>query len=758
MYMVPSTIPGAGRGIVAGRNFSLLDSLESVPTILHPVRTMDASQLKNYGFGSGYDEYSLIIVGPGNIYNHWDPHTLDRYWSDDAEPDPRNAEAPFTLFKEVDYRVKADTILEGEEMFETYGGNWFKRFDAGSQRRVSEATEAAQRMDKSDLAQYGHCITDVRVGPSNVEDAGKGLFAARDFAAGEVVTISPVLALPRDVVDDSASDSVLLNYCYSRNDSDLALFPINYAPMINHARGEGANVEMGWYDWSPAVAALSAKYHPDIVNAVQDMKLSDKLKMSAQELYSADFAPLDIAYRAKRPIKQGEELFLDYGKDWEAAWERYTAAAAAHSENSEDDTEVLEFRSYLELPESMHQPHWTTQPDTHCGMFLVPSTIPGAGRGVVAGRLFRADEWIEDAPTIVVSHYASEHSQLKNYVFGSGDTNFPLIIFGPGNIYNHRKPHTLGRFGRAEEVEKAPSQNPLPYTDSCAVLYQTLAAIGTGDEMYETYGDHWFNRFAEKKADTDAEGAAQAPRDVTEAKVAAQRMNNTDMLQHGICLTDTAVRTSTLSHAGRGLFAARAFAAGEVVTVSPVLALPKAVVDQSMHDNTVLMNYCFASPDSDLVLFPLNYGPLINHAAGEGANAAVGWYDWSPAVAALSAKYHPDTLGAAQDLKLADKLKKSAQELYSADFAPLDIAYRATRPIQAGEELFFDYGTAWQEAWAAYHEVFTQWLNQQLHTGVSMEEALASSDPAKPQFRAYLNAPEGLYQPHWRSWEERSEL
>jgi len=214
---------------------------------------MDSCQLKNYGFGTGHNSHALIIVGPGNIYNHHNVHTIGRFWNDTVEKDPTNAGVPFTAFRPIHYKTLYP-IAAGEEMFETYGTNWFQRLGNGhSDRKVVEATQQAKLMDLADLEQHGHCLTDVEIKESTIRNAGNGLFATRDFEVGEVVTVSPVLALPKHVVDDSAVDSVLKNYCFSREKSELALLPINYGPMINHQAGDGANVEVGWYDWSPAV-------------------------------------------------------------------------------------------------------------------------------------------------------------------------------------------------------------------------------------------------------------------------------------------------------------------------------------------------------------------------------------------------------------------------------------------------------------------------------------------------------------------------
>ena len=44
---------------------------------------------------------------------------------------------------------------------------------------------------------------------------GRGLFAARDFSAGELITVSPILTLPSERVEETYEDSVLVNFCYT---------------------------------------------------------------------------------------------------------------------------------------------------------------------------------------------------------------------------------------------------------------------------------------------------------------------------------------------------------------------------------------------------------------------------------------------------------------------------------------------------------------------------------------------------------------
>jgi len=741
LYLVPSTIPGAGRGVVAGIEFSVGANIESVPTLPVPIRTMDSTQLKNYGFGSGNDDFALIIFGPGNIYNHRKLNTLSRYWaSDDEVTIAHDLSTPHTESTQILYRAK-EKIKVGEEMYETYGENWFVRFQNGPSNDVTEAEQVAKVMSVSDMQQHGHCLTDVDIRPSSIPGAGAGLFAMKTFQAGEVVTISPVLSLLRRVVDASADTSVLKNYCFAAEDSDHVMFPLNYGPIINHNSTGEANVRIEWYDWSPAVEALAAKYPSDSPTGKtnRNLRLQDKLNMTAKELFTAPFAQLDIAYVAIRPIAPGEEIVLDYGAAWQTAWTEFTARKAEYDATNRDPAfRAPTFREYMSVPKGLYPKHWTHQKDTTCRRFLMPSTIPGAGRGIIAGQSHYQDEDMEVVPMISVPLYASKNSQLTNYVFGTGEEDFTAIIVGPGNIYNHRAPHTVGRFAAHDELAAVsdPTFAHDPYTSYIDLRYIALDNIETGEEMYETYGEHWFERFKHKEGAEDK---------VTESPREAALMDVADMLQYGHCLSDTKIGESKIANAGSGLFAERDFAVGENVAIAPVLSLPKKVIDGTFK-TTVLINYCFSHPNSELVLLPLNYAPMINHNS-TGANVKVEWYDWSPAVEALAAKYHADVSSSVknQNLRMSDKLQMTARELYTAPFAQLDMAYRATRPIAKGEEILVDYGPVWEAAWLKYASKYRSWEEAQRPAS----ESFQSEAPKKPMFRQYMALPEGMYSPGW---------
>ena len=96
---------------------------------------------------------------------------------------------------------------------------------------------------------------------------------------------------------------------------------------------------------------------------------------------------------------------------------------------------------------------------------------------------------------------------------------------------------------------------------------------------------------------------------------------------------------------GRGVFAARAFAEGEVVEDCPTLEVADGDVTGTLSD------YVFSSGEDGEVLLLLGYGMLYNHSADPN--------------------------------------------LEYVQYEPRMISFVTTRPVEAEEELTIDYGVEW---------------------------------------------------------------
>jgi hypothetical protein len=162
------------------------------------------------------------------------------------------------------------------------------------------------------LEENGRCLDKIEVGPSKIHEAGRGAIARTSIQKGDIVTTSPMLPFnrkflhlrDRDEESDQiniVSDQVILNYCFGHAQSDVLLFPLAPAvTAINHGPPGISNTRIKW---------SSFPYHK-----------SHLLNKSSSEILSAHGTGLIIDLIATRDIKEGEEITIDYGLDWQKAW------------------------------------------------------------------------------------------------------------------------------------------------------------------------------------------------------------------------------------------------------------------------------------------------------------------------------------------------------------------------------------------------------------------------------------------------------
>lgn len=159
----------------------------------------------------------------------------------------------------------------------------------------------------------------------------------------------------------------------------------------------------------------------------------------------------------------------------------------------------------------------------------------------------------------------------------------------------------------------------------------------------------------------------------------------------GYCQDNLVAGLSEIEHAGRAAIAARDIEKGEVVAPMPLVPIIKGrdiltMLEYDEEDKPpiktkqFLTNYVLEHPNSSLLFFPA--GPMtsyINHN-GKKANVKMVWStkSWS-------------------DVKAAQKA--TVDELPYFSTADMIIDLVATRNIKEGEEILFDYGNDWENAW-----------------------------------------------------------
>lgn len=251
--------------------------------------------------------------------------------------------------------------------------------------------------------------------------------------------------------------------------------------------------------------------------------------------------------------------------------------------------------------------------------------------------------------------------------------------------------------------------------------------ITVGEEIFSSYGgDDWFSG-----------------RGIEIMSPTHESQDNSDshtlqyLQENMYCMTNVFVGDSHLRMAGKGLFASKKFTKGEVIYVSPVLTLPTDEV-VAASDDSVLVNYCIASANSRIALLPIGLGALTNHQSPKYANMDIDWLEDSFDSEAVQ-----------------KKLNKTVDELLSSKYASLDIAYRATRDIDVGEELTISYGDEWATAWSNYLAALVQWYMSE-PTQCSIDPNHSNSDPhscravsPKPKFRYPIQPHDGLFPDLW---------
>jgi len=185
------------------------------------------------------------------------------------------------------------------------------------------AHQTVNRRDVNWIKENGQCMDNIRPGKSTIPGAGRGAFANGYMPEGSLVAPAPLLNIvDKDILtmyddeDEVFGRQLLVNYCFGHQDSKLLFCPQSNAVLINHCSGrmgavgecgeEGPNAKLKWSEWDP--------------------DNSEWLGYSIEEIESktaSSMRGLSLEIVATRDIKKGEEVFIDYGENWEEAWQNH---------------------------------------------------------------------------------------------------------------------------------------------------------------------------------------------------------------------------------------------------------------------------------------------------------------------------------------------------------------------------------------------------------------------------------------------------
>ena len=174
------------------------------------------------------------------------------------------------------------------------------------------------------LEQNGYCADHLKPGLSSIPQAGRGAFAQRRIAKGAIVGPAPLIHLHAQILDMYPTQyagpkgdnleadlkappvhrQILMNYCFGHPLTYVVLCPYGMlTSLINHA---------------PTPKQVNAKvvWNHELTN-------QDWLKQPVEEWIWDKHVNLFFNFVATRDIEAGEEVLIDYGKDWSAAWKHH---------------------------------------------------------------------------------------------------------------------------------------------------------------------------------------------------------------------------------------------------------------------------------------------------------------------------------------------------------------------------------------------------------------------------------------------------
>jgi hypothetical protein len=173
------------------------------------------------------------------------------------------------------------------------------------------------------LEEKGKCVDNIVPKQSTIPHAGRGAFATRFIPKGGLVAPAPLVHIADkskvnmysekkgptgNIIRDEENivhKQVILNYCFGHPNSTLLFFPYSSNVVyINHHSTE-YNAKLRW------------------TNDFDFFHHKDWLEKSADFLEDQWTAGLMLEYVATRDIQPGEEVFIDYGKEWQKAWNEH---------------------------------------------------------------------------------------------------------------------------------------------------------------------------------------------------------------------------------------------------------------------------------------------------------------------------------------------------------------------------------------------------------------------------------------------------
>lgn len=172
------------------------------------------------------------------------------------------------------------------------------------------------------LKTNGYCQDHIKPGRSTIKQAGRGAFASRNLPIGTVVGYSSLIHIGihgRDIFTVQVPNldgttrkqyDLIINYSFGHSNSTVILTPYGgMVNFINHASERTQNKPNVRLRWPNKELIAHKPYYLH--------RTPTELKFTGEKI------GLAFEYIALRDIHENEEIFIDYGIEWEEAWNKH---------------------------------------------------------------------------------------------------------------------------------------------------------------------------------------------------------------------------------------------------------------------------------------------------------------------------------------------------------------------------------------------------------------------------------------------------
>jgi hypothetical protein len=752
--------------------------------------------LINYVYQSPNNYYSVILFGNALLVNHKADKfsNVQREWLtvDSAPLLPSNAIRPYSIYPAMTFIAKRD-IKAGEELFVTYGGDDYfdeRHTTSGYGKAEDTFDPAMYQYTVEELVNKGSSLSTINVSLSLLPQAGKGAFSLSPHAQGETVAISPALAVPKHSFAEAGRECVLINYCVSAGDTDVALLLMGSAAMINHGGKTDSNVAFRWFDWKGrGVDEVFEGVRPDDLTGFQG-------------------SPVYLEFYATRPIAQGEELLLDYGTAWEGAWRGYLDMMAAWVSRQSAVAEGIsfslapQFRQAIDAPAGFFPPalildcvgaddcalpEKKRRPDVmnarlnsiggrhrvdletlalaEAGLFEAsdPSyfhsdvlTADGEVEGTAAGTA-AAEVTIIDTSTLPCGMYLAP---VESSAEGKQATKQATGVFAGVPISKGTQVEGALTVLMKKELQMS-TRLLREYTGKAGRQNYGMTLFGAGSQMRESVKPNIDRTIQSRQKEDIPVPNTQALRPYTiyenmvhfadddirpgsEMLLFAQDGHSKEKLKQAVKALSPSQRPAKYS-------VSKLKEVGHCLTHIYVHAseLPlggSGVFTESGHrsGDRVSISQALLLPKS--LLLEDESSVLINYCYSANNTDVTILPLGQAALMNHGGKGKGNVAFRWFDWKTRDE-RAASTDIFAAfsagepgfDSSPVYLEFYATRPIAQGEELLLDYGTAWEGAWRGYLDMMAAWVAKNGNSGQSLMNA--------PQFRQPIGVSEGFFPP-----------